>query len=184
MASRLPDAIEGMAGLIEKSLVSADVDDVIAQYKLLDTTRAYALQKLTDTGEHETLLRQHAEYHRDLLQLAEAEWETRPTDNWLSDYRRRIDDVRSALDWAFSAGGDASIGVALTVAALPLWLHLSLMDECRASAERALAGDPAERRRSERDEMKLYAALGSALLHASGPLPETDVVWSNALRKR
>jgi predicted ATPase len=178
----VPDAIEGMAGLIEKSLVSADVNDVIAQYKLLDTTRAYALQKLTDTGEHETLLRHHAEYHRDLLQLAETEWEARPTDNWLSDYRRRLDDIRSALDWAFSAGGDASIGVALTVAALPLWLHLSLMDECRTSAERALAGDPAERRRSQRDEMKLYAALGSALLHASGPLPETDVVWSNALQ--
>ena len=31
------------------------------------------------------------------------------------------------------------------------------------------------------DEMKLYSALGAALLHASGPLPETDVVWAKAL---
>ena len=178
----VPEAIEGTASLIAKSLVSADVSGDIAQYRLLDTTRAYALQKLTETGEHAAFLRLHAEYHRDLLQLAEVEWETRPTDDWLADYRRRINDVRSALDWAFSAGGDVSIGVALTVAALPLWLHLSLMDECRICAERALAGEPSERLRSECDDMKLYAALAAALLYARGPIPETDVVWSKALQ--
>jgi predicted ATPase len=174
--------IEGLANLIAKSLVLADVGGDIAQYRLLDTTRAYALQKLIETGRHAAFLRRHAEYHRDLLQQAEAEWEGRPTDDWLSDYRRKIDDVRGALEWAFSAGGDTSIGVALTVAALPLWLHLSLMDECRICAERALTGDPLERRRSESDDMKLYAALGAALLYARGPIPEADVIWSRSLQ--
>ena len=91
---------------------------------------------------------------------AEAEAETRPTDEWLADYGPRIDNVRAALDWAFSPGGDASIGVALTAAAVPLWMQLSLMDECRGRVEQALA---AIARRSEPDarrEMKLYAALG------------------------
>ena len=50
-----------------------------------------------------------------------------------------IDNLRAALDWAFSPGGDTSIGVALTAAAVPLWMHLSLMEECRGRVERALA---------------------------------------------
>jgi predicted ATPase len=40
----------------------------------------------------------------------------------------------------------------------------------------------AEPRRRDRDEMKLYAALGGVLLYDRGPLPETDAVWTNALR--
>ena len=36
------------------------------------------------------------------------------------DYGRQIDNLRAALDWAFSPAGDASIGLALTTAAVPL----------------------------------------------------------------
>ena len=40
-----------------------------------------------------------------------------------------IDNVRAALDWAFAPDGDATIGVGLTIAAVPLWFQLSLLDE-------------------------------------------------------
>jgi hypothetical protein len=60
-------------------------------------------------------------------------------------------------------------------------MHLSLMDECRMCVERALASERAKVRRSDRDEMKLFTALGAALLYGKGPLPETDGVWSKAL---
>src|SRR5262249_54902440 len=76
----------------------------------------------------------------------------------------------------------ASIGVALTVASVPLWMQLSLIDECRGYVERALANHMAEPNRSERDEMKLLAALAIAVTNVRGPLPETDVVWTRALR--
>jgi hypothetical protein len=126
--------------------------------------RAYALEKLKDSGEHEPLLRRHAEYYRDLFERAEVEWETRPIVEWLDDYVWCIDNLRAALDWAFSPRGDAPVGVALTVAGVPFWIRLSLLDECRSRAEQALAvcdmgGDP-------RREMKLYAALGCRLFGA------------------
>ena len=57
----------------------------------------------------------------------------------LADYGTQIGNVRSALDWAFSPSGDASIGVALTAAAVPLWCQLSLIEECRSRAEQALS---------------------------------------------
>jgi predicted ATPase/DNA-binding winged helix-turn-helix (wHTH) protein len=178
----VPEVVEGVANLVAKSLVSADISGAAVQYRLLDTTRAYARQKLTESGEFEAFVRRHAEHHRDLFERAESEWATRPSPEWQADYGRKIDDVRSALNWTFSRGGDVSIGVALTIAAIPLWMHLSLMDECRTCVERALASDKAKSRRSDRDEMKLYTALGAALLYGRGPLPETDGVWRKALQ--
>lgn len=173
--------LDGVANLVAKSLVSADVSGAVVQYRLLDTTRAYALQKLAESGEHDAIVRRHAEHHRDLFERAEAESEVRPMAEWLAEYGRKIGDVRSALNWAFSATGDVAVGVALTVAAIPLWMQLSLLDECRACVERAIANDTAEHRASHRAQIKLHAALGSALLYTRGPLPETDVVWTKAL---
>ena len=75
---------------------------MVTRYRLLETTRAYALEKLAESGELEQVARRHAEYYRDLFERAEAEWETRPTAEWLAEYGRQIDNVRAALDWAFS----------------------------------------------------------------------------------
>jgi predicted ATPase len=133
------EVVDGLSNLIAKSLVVAEVDGYVASYRLLDTTRAYALEKLGESGEREWLARSHAEYYRDLFERAETEWERRPPAEWLADHGGQIDNLRAALDWAFSPGGDASVGVALTAAALPLWMHLSLLNECRQRVELALA---------------------------------------------
>ncbi|HTV27648.1 MAG TPA: winged helix-turn-helix domain-containing protein, partial [Xanthobacteraceae bacterium] len=46
-----PDIVEIVASLVSKSLINADVAAAIGYYRLLDTTRAYALKKLTESGE-------------------------------------------------------------------------------------------------------------------------------------
>jgi predicted ATPase/DNA-binding winged helix-turn-helix (wHTH) protein len=176
------DVVDGVAQLVAKSLISADVSSAVVQYRLLDATYAYAMQKLIESGEFEEYIRRHAEHHRDLFARAEAELEPRPTAEWLDEYGRRIDDGRSALNWAFSPKGDASLGVALTIASIPLWMQLSLVDECRECVERALASHAAEPKHGEYDEMKLLTALGVALPNAGGALPQTDVVWTKALQ--
>jgi hypothetical protein len=51
---------------------------------------------------------------------------------------RAIDNVRASLDWSFSPRGDPAIGVALTLAFVSVWLHLSWNVECREHIERAL----------------------------------------------
>ena len=81
-----PEAVESLANLVAKSLVLADVSGAVAQYRLLDTTRAYALQKLAESGELEALKRRHAEHHRNLFEQAQPEWETQPTAEWLAEY--------------------------------------------------------------------------------------------------
>src|SRR5262249_20106501 len=91
--------------LVAKSLITADVGNAVVNYRLLETTRVYGLGKLKESGESELFARRHAEYFRDLFERAETEWETRPAAEWLTAYGRQIDNVRTALDWAFSPGG-------------------------------------------------------------------------------
>ena len=173
--------VEGVANLVGKSLVSARAEDSVVRYSLLDTTRAYALEKLDESGEREQVARRHAEYFRDVFERAEAEWERRPTAEWLADYARRIHNLRAALDWAFSPEGEASIGVALTAAAVPLWMHLSLLEECRGRVEQALASVAAGASREARREMKLQAAFAASLMYIRGAVPEIGVAWTKAL---
>lgn len=163
-----PDVLDNLADLISKSLVIRDSANVGTGYRLLDTTRAYALEKLIQGGAFDTVARRHADYYLDLFEGAEAEVGTRPTDEWLADYVPRIDNLRAALDWAFSPGGDVSIGVALTAAAVPLWMHLSLLDECRSRAEQALAAYKTADGGHPRREMKLYTALVTSSYWGSG----------------
>ena len=112
-------AIDRLADLVAKSLVVADVSGAKPRFRLLDTTRAYAIEKLDASGERERIARRHAEYYRDLFERAEREVPARPTGEWLADYAGEIDNLRAALDWAFSPSGDVSIGVALTAARGP-----------------------------------------------------------------
>src|SRR5947208_2233774 len=132
------DAIDRLADLVAKSLVVADVSEAKPRFRLLDTTRAYAIEKLDESAERDQIARRHAEYHRQIFERAEVESAARRTDEWLADYAREIDNLRAALDWAFSSDGDASIGMALTAAAVPPWMRLCLPAACRGRAARAL----------------------------------------------
>jgi predicted ATPase/DNA-binding winged helix-turn-helix (wHTH) protein len=175
------EVVDGVSSLVAKSLVAAEIDSAIARYRLLDTTRAYGLEKLGDSGELEAVARRHAEYYRDLFERAETESEVRPATEWLADYGRQIDNLRAALDWAFSPSGDASIGIALTVAAVSLWMQLSLMEECRGRVERAVAALDSMAAPNPRREMLLQAALANAVLGTTGTVDAVGSAWNRAL---
>ena len=176
------DVADSVANLVGKSLLSADVGGAVVHYRLLETTRAYAREKVIGSAEFDHVARRHAEYCRDLFQHAEAELETRPTSEWLAAYRPHIDDLRAALDWAFSPSGDVGVGVALTAAAVPLWTHLSLLTECRARVEQAVASLGRQVPSDPRRDMRLYLALGHVLLHIhAGAGPEMNAALTKAL---
>jgi predicted ATPase len=56
------EIFDAIAGLVEKSLIATRIDETQAQYRLLDTTRAYALEKLEEHAEVDVVLRRHGEY--------------------------------------------------------------------------------------------------------------------------
>jgi predicted ATPase/DNA-binding winged helix-turn-helix (wHTH) protein len=56
------EIFDAIAGLVEKSLMATRIDEAQAQYWLLDTTRAYAFEKLEEHAEVDVVFRLHAEY--------------------------------------------------------------------------------------------------------------------------
>lgn len=175
------DVIDYLANLVAKSLVTVEVGSAVAQYRLLDTMRAYALEKLKEAGELDTFARRHAEHHRDLFERTSEDWVRLSTAEWLTAYSRQIDNLRVALDWAFSATGDAEIGVALTAAAAPFWMRLSLMEECRARVERALTSLGPTRSRNTPHGMQLRTALGLALMYTQATVEASHAELRDAL---
>lgn len=175
------DVVDYLANLVAKSLVTAEVGGAVAQYRLLDTMRAYALEKLKEGAEFDTFARRHAEHHRDLFARTSDDWIRQPTAAWLTTYGRQTDNLRVALDWAFSTNGDAEIGVALTAAAAPFWMRLSLMEECRARVERALASLGADASRTTPHGMQLHTALGLALMYTTASVETSYAELRDAL---
>jgi predicted ATPase/DNA-binding winged helix-turn-helix (wHTH) protein len=131
--------VDHIAELVDRSLVASDVDGAARRYRLLETTRAYALEKLADSGEFDALSRRHAISLRDRLPEALFAWETVRSVRWLETYAPEIDNVRVALDWAFNPGGDPALGLEVTACSYLLWYLLSLMQEGRSRLERAIA---------------------------------------------
>lgn len=176
----LASIAEGVAGLVTKSLVSRDGPAQAGRWRLLETIRAHALEKLVESGELSAASRKHAEFFRDLIVPAGTNEVLRLSIEDVARFGREIDNVRAALDWSFSSGGDAGIGVFLTAAFAPVWFHLSLVVECRERAERAVEilapgfnlGAPLERR--------LHIALAAALILTMGPVDRTKAVVAKA----
>jgi predicted ATPase/DNA-binding winged helix-turn-helix (wHTH) protein len=181
----MANSVELLADAVEKSLVVAESRESVTVYRLLDTTRVYLQEKLAESGELESVARRHAEYYRDLFERIEAEWEARPTGELRAAHAWRADNVRGALEWAFSDDGDVSIGIALTAATIPLWMHLSSLDECRRRVEQALDHLPVAGTVDARREMKLHAAVGASAFGASAAtgLPaKAKASWERALQ--
>src|SRR5258705_98116 len=127
----------GIGNLVAKSLLTANASRDIVYYKMLDTMRAYAREKVADSGEASEIARRHAFLYADLFRNAEADWDVGPKEKFLELYAGRIDDLRAALDWAFSSEGDVSVGIKSTADSRPVWFALSLVEEYRGHAERA-----------------------------------------------
>jgi predicted ATPase/DNA-binding winged helix-turn-helix (wHTH) protein len=125
--------------LVLRSLVVADTNDAGARYRLLETTRAYALEKLAEAGETDLTQRRHAQYFRDRFDRANYDWLRMREDDWNALYPPELDNIRTALDWALGPSGDAAIGIGLCAASGAIWMELLLYSEGRQRIEAAIA---------------------------------------------
>jgi predicted ATPase/DNA-binding winged helix-turn-helix (wHTH) protein len=173
---------EGIASLVAKSLVTRDGSTPAGRWRLLETIRTYALEKLSESSEANETARRHAEFFRNLIVPANKSEVLRISVDDVARFGREIDNVRAALDWSFSPTGDATIGVALTAAFAPVWLRLLLVVECRERAERALDILSPDFNLVAPLERRLHIALGIALTLTMGPVEKTRTVLAKARR--
>jgi predicted ATPase/DNA-binding winged helix-turn-helix (wHTH) protein len=172
--------VDHVANLAAKSLIVTTFDETGALYRLLDTTRAYAWDKLTAADEADQAAGRHVAWLLETLPSIGTEIGTASVRARFNNYARLIDDVRTALDWVFSPRGNSLVGTTLVANSVSLWLHLSLVSECRRWVERVLGSrddiDQASR-------MRLMAARAIVLLYTSrGKIPiEMREAWTRVL---
>jgi predicted ATPase/DNA-binding winged helix-turn-helix (wHTH) protein len=158
--------IDAVASLVAKSLIPTTVINDSPYYRLLDSTRAYAAAKLSERGEANRIARRHAIFYAKLLEHDEI-IQSLFGEHDLSRYASHIGNVRAALGWALSGRGDVAVGIELAASAAPLFIGLSLLEECRGWSERALAAlDDASR--GARQEMILQEALAQSSMFTRG----------------
>lgn len=172
--------LDGIANLVAKSLVALDGSTPLRQWRLLETTRAYALEKLQASGEAGDVSRRHAAYYRDLIARSPPDPPVQSANAVRPQRGHHIHDVRAALGWCFSPAGDATIGVELAAAYVPVWTHLALMVECRERVEQALGSLGPDSDLNARLRMQLHIAFGVALFFTMGSAERTRAAFAEA----
>jgi predicted ATPase/DNA-binding winged helix-turn-helix (wHTH) protein len=173
------EVFDAVAGLLVKSLASADTSGSTTRYRLLDTTRTYAAMKLTDAGEGDILRRRHAEYCRELLRKAAGDADL-PTDERRA-LATHLGDIRAALNWAFGPGGDLSLGVDLTSCSSSIWLSKALFAECHEWTTRAAAVAPSKDGQATEQQTLIHMALASAKMFTTSVSLEAMIAWNKTL---
>jgi predicted ATPase/DNA-binding winged helix-turn-helix (wHTH) protein len=132
------DVLDVIAGLVNKSLVVSLAGVGENRYRLLESTRAFALEKLA--GDHyAALARRLCEHMTIVFERAYRIWPTTPRTDWRDAYEPDLDNVRVALGWSLGPDGEPTLGVALVSYADLLWRALSLVQEQRRWFELALS---------------------------------------------
>jgi predicted ATPase/DNA-binding winged helix-turn-helix (wHTH) protein len=127
--------VDLLLSLVEKSLVQADPGGNETRYRLLESTRYYARERLAAVP---SLRKRHAAHFASRLAKATTEWETAPTQQWMEHYAADVDNLRGALEWAFAPDGDVAVGLDLVGCSHVVWAELGLMLEHRRWVEEAL----------------------------------------------
>ena len=133
------DVSDGLEALDEQNLIERvrDSDDE-PRYRMLETIREYALERLEACEESETARRAAAEYYLDLAERAELGGEGQA--HWLRRLVADIDNFRAALAWC-QEQGQRAMGLRLSLALLPLWQLRDHQLEARAWLDTFMAAD-------------------------------------------
>ena len=131
--------IDVVSQLVSRSLVIADTSAAETRYRLLETVRAYAVEKLVETGGDDACLRRHAHFFRDMFERESEDWLRMPNPEWRATYLPELANVRAAMDWALGTGRETAIATDLAGASGPLWTTLGLFGEGVQRLEAAMA---------------------------------------------
>jgi predicted ATPase len=140
--------LESLSRLVDQSLVISSGTGQ-ARFRMLETLRSYATERLGESGTARKLRRQHLEYFLRLAEQAEPMLRGPQQPAWLRTLEADRDNISAAIDWAF--GSDPDAAMRFTSALAYFWLigrHRSEVRQRLADAVGIAAGaSPAGRAR-------------------------------------
>lgn len=173
--------VEAVMALEMKSLVSVEREALNTRFRLLDSTREYAAEKLGDSDEYREVRFRQCAFLREMMLKAESDWSRMTSEQWLATYSPLHKDMRGSLTWAFGPDGDVMQGVRLIGASIAFGHQISLQEEYRGYAERALSYSDKLVPRDPQLELKLWTGLSVMQLVAQGSSSANGKSWARTL---
>ncbi|MPZ69748.1 MAG: hypothetical protein GEU71_09485 [Actinobacteria bacterium] len=122
------DVLDLVARLVEHSLLQVVQRRGRARYRLLDTIRVYARQRLSELDDSDRVRGRHLEFHVGLAERAHAGLTGGQPRPWAARLAADLDDLRAAMDWA-TEFGDLRALVDLTEPIVRFWFDRGLSRE-------------------------------------------------------
>jgi len=116
------NVLDQLALLVDKSLVVADAAGDSIRYRLLETVRHYAYDRLVESGEEIDALRRHRDHFLAVAEQAAAGVRSPEQDKWIAHLEREIDNLRSAFEWSCERGDiDEALRLACSLGYVWVW---------------------------------------------------------------
>jgi len=100
------DSLDLLGRLVDKSLVIVEADSEVGEtrYRLLETLRQYALEKLVETGEASEIRDQHLDFYLSFAEKSEPYMFGRESVKWINRLDKELDNIRAAMEWSTNCG--------------------------------------------------------------------------------
>jgi non-specific serine/threonine protein kinase len=184
-----------LTGLVDKSLVLAETNRESARYRLLDSVRLFANERLMRAGRDATARDRMLRYYAALTAHLDREWYTPRSMLWLDRLHENMAGVRAAMQWSIDAPDRAALGLEIAVNLRWFWRAGGYFLEARVWLERLLAVasgvPPAFRARAEiaiaqlahhvNDFDAARASLDDAVSRLGDDSP-LDLAWALSIR--
>lgn len=128
--------LDHLESLVAKSLVQMQAQGGGRRFRLLETARAFALERLADAGETTATQHHHATAMTALFEAADAAYPGAPVLPWLRSLQPELDNLRAAVDWALGGDGDELLAIRLCAASGGFWGMTGLHAEAAPPLQR------------------------------------------------
>jgi len=135
------DILEGLTALVDNSLLrQEETPDGEPRFSMLEIIRAYAVERLAESGETPALQANHAQYFGNIiLNQAGQEIYSSNSQQWLTWFERELDNIRATLNWSLATPQGIQIGVGLIFMLFWFWYRRGYFTEGQQWAEKFLA---------------------------------------------
>jgi len=151
-----------LGALVDKSLVATIASEGRSQYRLLESNRAFALAKLREHQDIDTLRARHAGMALATATSLDATWAETPSREWEAKAADSVADIRSAIAYALNEGSDPVRGIELVARMARFYTDYAPI-EGRGAVSAALdAGTRVELATATRGRLHLAEAMVSS----------------------
>ncbi|MEQ4672929.1 winged helix-turn-helix domain-containing protein [Providencia vermicola] len=173
--------VDDLQRLVSLSLIQVITQVPVTRFRLLETLRQFACDKLRLQGVYPMLAAQFADYCHRQAEQAQLDWYRLPTKQWRAHYDCVLNDLRSVLQHTLTEGSNPAKGLDILQSMTPFWIEYSLYHECQRHIYPQLNEVRLQGVLTLHQRMNLSAAAGKASTWAKGPTPETRFTWQTAL---